>query len=170
MKFRFPLSLPNRADATLVPGVLSGILVAMLGMQLWLANLAPEQPPVLPVNVKLANRTVPVLPQTAAPQAIFDRPLFAPRQSMNTAANASPQAALGGAMVAGTVTIRGRSVAVVRRLDGSVANVGIGGVVGGWRLVALRAENAVFAKGSEQRLIPYSGAAGQIAEDEAPDE
>ncbi len=170
LKFRFPLSLPNRGDATLVPGVLAGILVAMLGLQLWLAGLEPEQPPVLPINVRSANSIFQIMPQAIAAQAIFSRPLFAPRQTMSTPSGTTAPLALGGASVAGTVTIRGRGVAVVRRTDGSVANVSIGGVVGGWRLIALREEGAVFANGKEQRLIRYSGAASQTADDEAPAE
>ena len=170
MKFRYHLSLPSRADDTILPAVLAGALALMFGVQLWLSGSDPELPPALAVGASQANTAVPAMTPVGADRIIFDRPLFAPRQSLTAASQAGPAYAIGGAIVAGTVAIRGRSFAVVRRPNGVVTNLGIGGSIDGWRLVALPSDGAVFVKNKERRVIPYGAAAVPVAEEDAPSE
>jgi hypothetical protein len=172
LRYRFPLSLPRRADGTVLPAVMTALLAMVFAAQLFWASAEEDLPPVLAVSAARANFGVPAVAPVAVPQSIFERPLFAPRQSLALAAAAAAAAppALGGAVVAGTATIRRQTTAVVRRPDGSVANIAIGGVVGGWRLVALGQEGAVFVKGRERLRVAYGAQAASSAEAEVPAE
>lgn len=170
MKFRFPLSLPNRADGTLLPGILVALLAAALGVQLWAANAEPDLPPVLAVGATRLVTAIPTIAPVKAARVIFDRPLFAPRQAMTAATGFGQPLVLGGASVAGMVSVRGRSYAVIRRANGEVSNLAIGGLVNGWRLVSLRADGAAFVKDSVRQDIAYGAAAIRPTEEDAPAE
>ncbi len=164
------MSVPNRADDTILPAVLAGLLAVLLAVQLLLSGADPDLPPALAVSASRTKTTIPEMAPVVAARVIFDRPLFAPRQSLTAALRTGAASMIGGALVAGTVSIRGRSFAVVRRANGDVMNLGIGGVIDGWRLVALQAGGAVFVKGKESRVLAYGAAAFAPAEEDAPSE
>jgi len=115
-------------------------------------------PPALPVSGAGAVATTIPNPRAPAARVVFDRPLFAPRQSPFAAANGGEAPVLGGAAVAGTVTLGRRNFAVVRRPDGAVSNLAIGGTISGWRLVALTAQGALFVKSGVRRIVAYGAA------------
>jgi hypothetical protein len=167
LKFRFPLSFPRRAEDTILPGVLSGLLVITFGFQLVLAGADPELPPVLAVGSSRGNVTVPSAAPVRAAQGIFKKPLFAPRQSMTAGQTADAVAPMGGASVAGTVTIRGRAVAVIRRPNGTVTNLSVGGTIDGWRLVSLQTDRAVFTKKGMKRDIAYGTSPAPVTDEDA---
>lgn len=155
MKFRFPSSLPSRADGTLLPALLSGALaVALLAQLTWTAR-EPDLPAALHVSAPSARAEVPVISPVVASSEIFRRPLFAPRQSASVAADGPPPPMLGGAVVAGTVSVRGRTFAVVRRPNGTSFNMAVGGRLYGWTLAALRDEGAIFVKGAARQTMAY---------------
>ncbi|MFM9976613.1 MAG: hypothetical protein ACKVOP_01015 [Sphingomonadaceae bacterium] len=151
--------------------MLAALLAMVFVLQLFLARADEDLPPVLAVSAARSNFIAPSVAPVAVPSGIFQRPLFAPRQSLAATGAVAAPPPLGGAVVAGTATIRRRTFAVVRRSDGSVANVAIGGVVSGWRLVALGQERAVFVKGGERLQIPYGAQPTSTGgEGEAPTE
>jgi hypothetical protein len=149
-----------------VPALLTGLLGLALVTQTLVMNREPELPPAIAVGAARLSFRSPVLRPVTVPPVIFVRPLFAPRQSPGNSLNAGPPPILGGGVVAGTVTIRGRSYAVVRRSTGAVVNLPVGGTISGWRLTTLGPQGAVFEKGRERRTVPYGTqpAAGELAE------
>ena len=169
MKFQFPLSLPNRAERTLLPTLLSAMLAATFLTQLLWADRDADLPPVMAVTAAQGNFKAPKIPLVEVPRNIFSRPLFAPRKSTTLKNDGSPPPVLGGATIAGTVSIRGRSVVVVQRPGGAVTNLTIGGALGGWRLSAIGQRGAIFVRGSERRDIAY-GAPPSGAPTEEPAE
>lgn len=169
MTSRFPLSFPRRAEGTVLPSVLASALAIALAIQFISVDREPDLPPVLAVGAGRADFAMPAVPPVNAASVIFDRPLFAPRQSL-VASSGGQVLPLGGASVAGTVTIRGRAFAVVRRANGTVSNIAIGGVVGGWRLIALRPEGAVFVKNKVRRQIAYGATPLAATEEDTPTE
>ncbi|WP_293880050.1 hypothetical protein [Sphingomonas sp.] len=170
MKFRFLLSLPNRTDETLLPAILAGLLVAAIITQLLWASDAQDLPPVLPVGAAHANFGAPAVAPVGLPGVILARPIFAPRKSALAGAGGGPPPILGGATVAGAMSVHGRSYAVVRRADRTTSNVGIGGVVGGWRLVALGDASAIFVRGRDRRTIAFGAQGAPPNPDAAPAE
>lgn len=155
MKFRFLLSLPSRNDGTVLPALLGTILAATLVMQLTWAAREPDLPLPLPATAPVTSNRVPIVSPVVASGEIFRRPLFAPRQSSSIASDIAPAPTLGGAVVAGTVSLRGRTYAVVRRSNGKSFNLPVGGQLNGWSLAALRDEGAVFVKGRARQTIAY---------------
>lgn len=163
LKFRFPLSAPQRADRSLLPGVLASLLATLLVVQI-----------VVPVESEIAAGVLPpvraprfsdfAMTASADPAPILARPLFAPRLSM-IGTGQGPTQVLGGASVAGTMAIRGRTVAIVRRADGSVRYLSPGGVIDGWRLVGLTSSGARFQKGAERLELPFGAASVATPED-----
>lgn len=147
--------MPNRADGTLLPALLAVALAATLLAQLGWTAREPELPPALPVSVPVSNFRVPTISPVAASGEIFRRPIFAPRQSASAASDGAPPPMLGGAVVAGTVSVRGRTFAVVRRPNGTSFNMAIGGRLNGWSLTALRDEGAIFVKGNTRQTMAY---------------
>lgn len=164
MRFQFPLSFPNRADRTVLPAALASALALAFGLQLIWTSSEPDLPPVMAVGAARSNAAIPRIAPTAPSSAILERPLFAPRQSA-VVANGAPPPMFGGAMVAGTVSIRGRTFAVVRRPNGAVSNLSVGGSLGGWRLVSLSQQAAVFVKGAERREVAYGSQPTQASEE-----
>jgi hypothetical protein len=145
--------MPRRADRSLLPALLAGVLGLLLIVQCLLPVGGEISADVL-APLRVSRFSVAAMPPSADPSPVLERPLFAPRLVMSTAAQGSAPI-LGGASVAGTVSIRGRALAVVRRVDGSVYNLPLGGAVGGWRLVSLNSATARFQKGSEQLELAY---------------
>lgn len=146
--------------------MLAALLVAMAALQLFVTREPeiPEAP--FSSAARVARYGAPAAPRVDIPQVILARPLFAPRR----AETANPvAAALGGAMVAGSVAYRGRSRAVLRQSDGSIRYVPVGGSVAGWRLIALQPDFARFAKGGQRLDVAY-GAAGVAPPDPSAEE
>lgn len=168
MKSRLPISLPNRADGTILPGALAAALLAALFAQLAWADAAPELPPVLAVTQARSAVFQPTPSSAPVPSVILDRPLFAPRQSNVNAADAAPPPILGGMTVAGTVSVRGRTFAVLRRPNGRAINLPVGSSVAGWRLRAIGEASATFVRGGERREIAFGNQPAQAAEEPAP--
>ena len=164
MRFQVPLSFPNRADRTVLPAALASLLALAFGLQLIWTSSEPDLPPVLAVGAARSNAAPPKIVPTATSPIVLERPLFAPRQSVSVANGALPSI-LGGAMVAGTVSIRGRTFAVIRRPNGTASNLSVGGSVAGWRLVSLGQQAAVFVKGAERREIAYGYQPTQASEE-----
>lgn len=169
MTFQFPSFFPRRADGTVLPSVLASLLAVTLAIQFVAADRAPELPPMLAVGANRVDLDVPAFAAVSAAPILFARPLFAPRQSL-IAGSSSQTLPLGGASVAGTVAIRGRTFAVVRRANGTVSNIAIGSAVGGWRLIALRPEGAVFVKNNVRHQIAYGATPSAASEEDVPTE
>jgi hypothetical protein len=164
------LAAPRRADRTLLPAGLAALLLALFVAQ-WFLPATSAPPVALPVATTGRIGAPPAAPPSADPGPVLARPLFAPRRPMNPGAGvaASP---LGGAVVAGSIAVRGRPMAIVRAPDGAVRRLPIGGMLAGWRLAALDPGGARFRKGGETLTMAYGAAAppAGASEDDTGDE
>jgi hypothetical protein len=143
-----------------LPAILAGVLVVAAGAQILLPH-SVELPPGRAAGRVVAAYLAPAVDRIAVPGVILAQPLFAPRRA-DAGAPGGIEPALGGAVVAGTVSVRGRSFAVVRRADGQIGNLPIGGRIAGWRLVALSAQGAAFVKEGKRIEVAY-GAVAAVA-------
>jgi hypothetical protein len=73
------------------------------------------------------------------------------------------QAPLGGAVLAGTVSIKGRSYAVVQRPDGGISRLAVGARYAGWRLQSLSSTGGVFAQGKQRISMTFGMAPAPAA-------
>lgn len=159
LKFPFLSVLPRRADRTLLPAVLAGGLAVALLMQIVLPA-APDMPSPLPVGTGMARFAAPSVGGSASPAAIMARPLFAPRQAMDGSGEGGGSApVLGGASIAGTISAGGRTRAVVRRPNGEIYNIPVGGMISGWRLIGLGSGSARLRKDSQTIDLPFGAQA-----------
>lgn len=156
--------LPRRRRGTVLPAVLATALV--IGAAIQLASplgLEPSSsvPAPRPRIAAIDPATVRLI---EIPAEIAARPLFAPRIAPGDASADNQASALGGVTVAGSVSLRGRRYAVIRKTDGTFANLAVGAFVSGWRLVGLGAESARFSNGAERIEVPYGGAAPSLSD------
>lgn len=153
----------------MLPSILASLLAIGIAIQLVSAKREPDLPPVLAISTNRVSFDMPAVAPVSVAPVIFARPLFAPRQSL-IAGPSAQTLPLGGALVAGMVAVRGRAFAVVRRANGTVSNIPIGGAVDGWRLVALNPESGVFVKNNVRQQIAYGATPMAAREDSAPAE
>jgi hypothetical protein len=159
-KFQFPLSLPRREDGSLAPSLLVLLLLMIAGLQFILTS-QPELPQAATPAETLPRASIPAAGIFVAPEAILARNLFAPARN---GADDAAVGTLGGAVVAGTVKVRGARYAVVVMPGGAVSRVYPGGTVNGWKLASLGADQARFVRGSEILRLPYGGKAAVPSE------
>lgn len=156
--------LPQRSRGTLLPAVLAAAL--LLGALIQLVGSPAAEPisPAPPLRPRIGANDSLTIRSIGIPDEISARPLFAPRIAPGDAAADNQAAALGGVTLAGTVSLRGRRYAVIRKPDGGFANLGVGAVVAGWKLLRLGPESAGFSNGSERIEVPYGGAAAPVSD------
>lgn len=113
---------------------------------------------------------MPLIAGQFVPSSLLTRPIFSPARTANIEADQAIVAPLGGAILAGTVSVKGRSYAVVQRPDGGITRLAVGARYAGWRLQSLSSTGGVFAQ-DKQRISMVFGiapiaAATQTAENE----
>ncbi|MGI4879044.1 MAG: hypothetical protein ACRYG4_16330 [Janthinobacterium lividum] len=145
---------PRRADRTLVPAVLAGVLVAMVGLQFVV-------PP--PVDLPDAGVAVPLRLPALRPAAIAVDPvivehaLFTPdRRGDMAGAGTGGAGAFGESVAIGVVVARGVARAFLQSPDGLVTAVSPGGSYRGWRLARIGAAGVVFTRGGDTATLPLS--------------
>ncbi len=131
------------------------VLVLCAVLQLGLAT-APDLGAVPSPTARVTVAPSPTVARTYIPPSILAHPVFAPR--MTAAAASGPVQPLGGASIAGVVTIGRTRYAIVRRADGKVGHMRIGGGIAGWRIAALDGTGATLIRGSERLQLPYGAA------------
>lgn len=104
------------------------------------------------------------------PPILLERPVFSPGRTATGAADQAIQAPLGGAVVAGTVSVKGRSYAVVQRPDGVVVRLAVGARYAGWRLRSLSSTGAVFDQGAQRLSLTFGVAPAQTVTETAENE
>ena len=151
----------DREPEARLPALLAGLLVAALVLQFLLVE-EPELPPAGAVPAALPRVSQPDLAVGGPAGAILARGLFTPRLASPDAAAASGAAApppppLGGASVAGSVTIRGSRYAVVAIPGRGVVRMRPGARYRGWTLRAIDEGGATFSRGRERLRLPFGG-------------
>lgn len=163
LKLQFPLAKPTRANGALMPALCAGALAVLAALQFALTT-HPEPPPPS-WSGGGTHAAMPRIAGRAAPEALLRGSIFAPTRTLQAQGTEGAPSPLGGAAVAGAVTVRGRSYAVIQRADGQVVRLPVGGRIEGMRLVALSPEGAVFQSGGQRSHIAF-GTAVRAAEPE----
>lgn len=148
LKLRFPLQRPTRANGAVVPAAICGVLAALGGLQLALTH-----PVGLPQQRQAVTARQPPLPRpavTPTPPILARTSIFAPGRA---ASDGSAQAA--GHVLAGTLSVRGRAVAIMQAPGGAVRRVPVGGTIDGMTLLALDAGGASFRKDGQRIHIAF---------------
>jgi len=115
----------------------------------------------MPAEMLAARQARVVLPPISGqllPPILLQNPMFSPARTATDAKSASDKARLGGAVIAGAVSIRGRSYAVIQRPDGTIVRLGIGSVYAGWRLRSLSTSGALFEQGAQKMTLNFGTA------------
>ena len=161
-KFPFRWRLPRADDATLTPAVLAGVLVAMLVLQ----GLWTEPEPLADAPVAMRHHVKPPLPamdRVTVDPTIAANAIFAPRGRTRPGSPASNAASspLEGNLVTGSMSVGARSAVIVKRPDGRVVSVPVGGRIAGWMLRSIGQGAAVFVRNGRRLVVPFvSGAPG----------
>ena len=153
MKFRLSLARPTRANRALFPAICAGGLALCLVLQLALTGGVeiPEDSP----SGGQARAVLPSISGQPLPPILRANSIFSPGRTALDAVGEAASAPLGGAVVAGAVSIKGRSYAVIQRPDGRITRLGVGGFFEGWRLRALTAKAAHFDQGAQKLILNF---------------
>ena len=155
MKLRSPLAAPTRANRALLPALLAGLLALAAVLQLALTGGDTQ----LPAPGWIGGGARVSLPQFGAglvPPVLRRLTMFDPaRSAAGPAGSVPPTGPLGGAVVAGSISVRGRAVAIIQLPSGKVGRLAVGGSLGGLRLVALEPDGAVFQSGAKRIRVPF---------------
>lgn len=168
MKYRLSLAKPTRANHALVPALCVAALA--LGLVLQLALVGEVEMPDEGWSGGGARAKMPTIAGQFVPKILLTRSIFSPTRTANSDVGQAIEAPLGGAIVAGTVSIRGRSYAVVQRPDGVIVRLAVGGRYAGWRLRSLSSAGAIFDQGAQRLAITFGVAPAQTATQTADNE
>jgi len=155
---RFPLSRLYPDAQGRLPALLALVLALAAVLQMAM-TAAVELPPTGYAVAPVKAGPLPAVAPQRADAVILERPLFGPRLAAVDGETAGPAAALGGAVVAGSVRIGRVPYAVVVRPDRTTVRLAVGGRIDGWRLAALGAETARFVRGNERIEVAYGQSA-----------
>ena len=146
----------------MLPAVLVGLLLLLAMLQFSLAGSVSLPPQGEAIGRIAARYAAPHVAIVVVPQVIMDQPIFSPSRTMGggAAQEADP---LQGAVVAGAISVHGRSRVLLRRPDGLPISIAPGGKYGGWQLVGETHEGARFRRDRETIVIPYGASAPPAA-------
>lgn len=138
--------------------MLAVVLALAAAMQMLVAT-----PPELPVGSPVARATSARVP--AAPPPVIAVPGIVARAMFTP-----PAVAPGGAAVAvsgpvfeGAISVRGRSLAIVRLPGGAIRNIAPGGMIEGWRLVAIVDGGVVMQRDGQRKKFAFGTPATSAA-------
>jgi hypothetical protein len=146
----------------MLPAALAAVLALAVVVQLMLGADTPL-PPAAPGPVRIARSAAPAVPAVIAPPVILERDIFT-RPAQGPAGVAAPTAQLGGAAIAGTVSVLGRRVAIVALPGGGFRRIAPGDMIAGWTLLGLGPDGARLRRGAETLILPYGAAVAPPAE------
>lgn len=155
LKLRFPLPRPTRANRSVLPACCAAVLAAAIGVQLALTGAV--ELPQRGWSGGGARWTMPEIGAVPVDPTLRAVPIFAPdRTSVTGAAAGAP---LGGAVVAGSVSVRGQVHAILQKGDGSIVRLPLGGRFAGMRLIGLSGDGATFLAGGKPLRVPFGATA-----------
>lgn len=100
-----------------------------------------------------ARAPMPAIAEGFVPPILRGSPIFSPERTAR--ANEAATSPLGGAAVAGSISIRGRGFAVMQLPGGRIVHLPVGGSYAGMRLTALGPDNALFLAGGKRIAVPF---------------
>jgi hypothetical protein len=148
-----------RVNGALAPAFCVAMLLLCILLQLALTT--DVEFPEVGRSEGRARAELPLIAGQFVPTIIRERPIFSPRR---TAVKANEQAValpLEGAAIAGTVSIKGRTYAVLQRPDGRTSRLTVGMRYAGWRLRSMSSTGAVFDKGEQRLPVTFGAASAQ---------
>lgn len=169
LKLQFPFPLPTRANRAVMPALCAAVLLVLAALQLVLTSdvQLPEQS----LSGGGVRSKLPGIAPDGIDPLLLRNAIFAPTRTAG--AEQSEATPLGGASLAGAVTVAGRSMAIVQRADGTVVRLPLGGSVSGMRLIAINRSGAVFVSGGKRVYVAFGAVASAPAavnENEEPSE
>jgi hypothetical protein len=148
-----------RVNGVLAPAFCAAVLLLCIVLQLALTT--DVEFPEAGRSEGRARGDLPLIAGQFVPTIIQERPIFSPSR---TAVEANEQAIalpLQGAAIAGMVSIKGRTYAVLQRPDGRTSRLTVGMRYAGWRLRSLSSTGAVFDKGAQRLPVAFGAATAQ---------
>lgn len=117
-----------------------------------------------------ARSALPVVAHVGIDPLLMRSAIFSPTRTAIAADGQGVPAPLGGARVAGAITVSGRALAIVQHADGSVTRLPLGASLSGMRLVALGRDGATFASGTGRLHVAFGSAPAAPASTEEIEE
>ncbi|MGV3510860.1 MAG: hypothetical protein ACO1OX_02535 [Novosphingobium sp.] len=170
MKLPFLLYLPRREDDSMFPALLALVLAVLMVVQFLISD--PIDLPEATVDIGRNTAAEPfVTDSVEAARIIVESDVFSPVRSAGGGGDASFADPLGGAIVAGSLSVRGRAYAMVISPGGQVSRLAPGSRINGWTLLSLSSNGARFGRGTERIDLSYGAQASQtVAAIEEPEE
>ncbi|MDT0508403.1 hypothetical protein [Novosphingobium sp. MMS21-SN21R] len=156
------MPLPRREDGSLLPALLALLLAALLVVQFMIVTPVELPEPALGAGRNTVAQAL-VAGNAIAPKLIVENDVFSPLRSAGGSPDGASAGPLGGAVVAGSVSVGGRAYAMVIVPGGRISRLAPGGSINGWRLLGLTTGGARFGRGSERLDVAYGGQATQTA-------
>ncbi len=153
LKLLYPIPLPTRANRAFLPATCALALAVLSGLQFALTS-GNEVPSTMAIGGG-ARANLPLISAGAVPGVLTDHPIFAPARTAGAAKAAGTAMPLKGAQVAGTITVQGRTYAVVQEIGGRIIRLPVGGHYAGWQLTALTSQAAMFRQGSARLPVTF---------------
>jgi hypothetical protein len=144
-------SLRDRIDP--VPALIAVGLLAAMGVQFLIPIPGVPVGPAIPQARPLAP--IPIAPASDYPQ-VLARPLFTPSRGGSDAAGGAAGAALADYTFAGAIFSQGVGSAILKGPAGVVRSLHVGDTLLGWQVSAVRPDQLVLQRQSEQLVVPVN--------------
>lgn len=151
LKPRSPLPIPTRDNGGLVPALLAAALAATAVIQLATTRdvtlpLAPATP------IHIADSAQAAFAPATIPSSLQARRIFGHVPAASSGSNARP------ALLAGSIVVRGRGVALLQVEGGQIVRLSPGATWRGMRLERLTPDAAIFRNGARAVAVPFGSA------------
>lgn len=151
LKPRSPLPRPTRDNGGLVPALLAAALAATAVIQLATTRdvtlpLAPATP------IHIADSAQAAFAPATIPPSLQARRIFGHVPAASSGSNARP------ALLAGSIVVRGRGVALLQVEGGQIVRLSPGATWRGMRLERLTPDAAIFRNGARAIAVPFGSA------------
>lgn len=153
LKPRSPLPRPTRDNGGLVPALLAAALAATAVIQL--ATIRDVTLPLAPAApIHIADSAQAAFAPATIPSSLQARRIFGHDMpaAASSGSNASP------ALLAGSIVVRGRGVALLQVEGGQIVRLSPGATWRGMRLERLTPDAAIFRSGAHAIAVPFGSA------------
>lgn len=157
MKLRFPLQRPTSANGALLPAACSAALAVIALLQLGLTQ--PVELPQQGASGSAAQASLPRLVARPVPPILEKISIFAPERTAGGSGASGNSSQLGGHRLAGALSVRGRTVAILQGPDGTARRLPVGGAIGGMTLLGVDGDGATFRKDGKRIHVGFGRAA-----------
>lgn len=162
LKRQFRSLLPTSANGALFPAACTLLLAVLAGAQLVLT--APEDLPDAGFGGGGVRVAMPQVPSAVPDPVLRAAPLFSPERTMGAAAEGG-EAGPAWRLV-GSITVRGRPLAIMQGPNSRVVRLAPGRGIDGMRLLSVNQSGATFLTGGKRVVMAFgSGLAPGLSPD-----